>query len=126
MDFDQIADTGRYQFQYCVTQNSSGCYACDTSSVWVVMNNTGVKNNEHIESLTIWPNPLQQGFWTISALPHNGYYEIYATSGKVVSKGRVLQNKNTKIEVQSMEKGTHLISIRLENGSYYQGYLIRR
>jgi hypothetical protein len=126
MRFDQISDTGKYQFKYCVTQNSSGCDACDTSTVWVVMKNTGLKNLDHAKAISIWPNPLQQGFWTVSSLPHNGFYEIYSIDGKLVNRGRVIKNKDTKIEVQAIEKGTHLISIRLENGSYYQGYLIRK
>ncbi|MEY4003412.1 MAG: hypothetical protein RIT07_1454, partial [Bacteroidota bacterium] len=126
MRFDQISDTGRYQFQYCVTQNSSGCDACDTSTVWVVMKNTGLKNLDHAKAIVIWPNPLQQGFWTVSSLPHNGFYAIYSTDGKLVKRGRVIKNQDTKIEVQSIERGIHLLTIRLENGSVYQGHLVRK
>jgi hypothetical protein len=126
MRFDQISDTGRYQFKYCVTQNSSGCDACDTSTVWVVMKNTGLKNLDYAKAISIWPNPLQQGFWTVSSLPYNGFYEIYSTDGKLVNRGRVIKNKDTKIEVLAIERGTHLLTIRLEDGSFYMGYLVRK
>ena len=113
MRFNNVADTGRYTMQYCVTDTASQCETCDTSLVKITANKIGVsKLQRNGLNVDLWPNPLHDGSWVISTTTQDAQFCLYSLEGRLISNGEIKKGRLTIIAADNLDPGMYHLVLR--------------
>jgi len=84
-----------------------------------------VTEQEAIQSIAIYPNPVSQFFMITSPQINVDYVEIFSTNGQMV-KSQKLDEVNNKIYVDNLETGVYYLRIYNENRLLKSDKLIKK
>lgn len=113
MRFYNVADTGRYAMQYCVTDTATQCESCDTSWVKIRANTSGVSQlHRNGFNIDLWPNPLHEGSWVISTKIRDAKFCLYSSEGKLITNGEIKKGIQTTINADKLNPGIYHLVVR--------------
>lgn len=98
---------------YTVCLIASNSCDADTVCNTVIINSTGINNNEEIDDAFIYPNP-NSGVFTISTKEiKNRTYGIYSVSGQMIEEGQLTEFKK-EINISNVPQGLYFLRIRTD------------
>lgn len=123
---DNVIISGANSFNYKPTQTGSYkavveyAAACTdtTNTVNVTVQNSSIKENNYINKLSLFPNPVKETIF----IKNNNHpeYEIFDLLGKLVQTGNATDNK---INVQLLKNGIYLLKIKTDEHSTYLKFI---
>ena len=95
-----------------ITPLSSGCYATDTSSLWVVGANTSAVNNvNNVTEIKVSPNPFIN-MLNATGLKRGDVLSIYDAAGRLVNRqGIVNDEQQQTIQLNDLAAGYYILNV---------------
>ncbi|MFK7757816.1 MAG: lamin tail domain-containing protein [Flavobacteriales bacterium] len=103
------------------TFTSLGWHVCDCDAGMV-----GVNELESINQLKLFPNPVQNGFVTITATSAITQYEVFSLTGQAFRSEVLGSVQSAYIDLTEIPAGTYYIKARLESGVEVNEVLIKK
>jgi hypothetical protein len=91
-----------------VTQNN-----CSDTSACVNISTVGVKENNVLNGISIYPNP-SNGIYNLSGLKVNSKITVYDAIGQIIYTSIITESKET-INISNVPNGIYMIQIKSEN-----------
>jgi hypothetical protein len=120
MNFSNVSDTGLYVFRYCVKDKKTACEKCDTTNVFIFSGSSALIKSPQNTNIrfNVWPNPINEGSWSMSALPFSYKYTLFDANGKIILVGYAQKGQSGNIATASLSKGFYNLLIEIpEMGS---------
>jgi hypothetical protein len=85
----------------------------------------GVEKFESSKGIRVFPNPLANGFVTVTASERIEAILIFDTTGKLLVEEKVEALQSTYLDLTAIPSGTFLLKARLESGAEISQLLIK-
>lgn len=95
-----------------VTPLSSGCYATDTSNLWVVGANTSAVNNvNNVTGIKVSPNPFTDVL-SATGLKRGDVLSIYDAAGKLINRQSIMNDEQQQIiQLNDLAAGYYILNV---------------